>query len=70
MQPLVWYKFKTNLMPYVSEAEKIRNFANRLVCIGKIFYPLQVYLLEKVNDSEHAVSIDVKLDKIETAQAS
>lgn len=62
VQSLVWYNFKKNLMPYMSKAEKIRDFANQKVTICNSLYQLHVYLLEKINELEYAVSIEIKLD--------
>ncbi len=62
IQPLLWYKLKNNLMPYVSESEKIRDFAERKVCLCGNCYQLQVYLLEWVENCEYAVSIEIGLD--------
>lgn len=62
IQPLLWYKLKNNLMPYVSASAKIRNFAENKVCICGYFYHLQVYLLERIENCEYAVSIEIGLD--------
>lgn len=62
IQPLVWYKFKTNLMPYISEVKKIRNFANKTVEIEGMPYQLRVFMLEKVTDLEYVVCVQVKYE--------
>lgn len=62
IQPYLWYKLKNNLMPYVSEAAKIRDFAECKVCVCGNFYQLQVYLLKWIKDSEYAVSVEIGLD--------
>jgi len=63
IQPLVWYKFKMNLMPYISEVQKIRNFANQVIQIEDKSYQLSVFILEKVTDLEYVTCIQVKHDK-------
>lgn len=60
MTPLLWYKFKNNLMPYRSEESKMRNFADKRVEICGNSYDLQVYLLRWVKDSEYAASVEIK----------
>lgn len=62
MQPLLWYKFKNNLMPYVGKARQMKDFANQkvVICGGQAY--LHVYLLEWVRGTEYAVSIEVNLD--------
>lgn len=62
MPPLLWYKFKNSLMPYISEVVRLRNFASQKVSICGTLCHLHVYLLEKVNESEYAVSIKIRLD--------
>ncbi len=64
MQPLVWLKFKNNLAPYVCEAGKLRNFADRLVEIEGETYPLKLYLLKPEKKNEYTVSIHLKLDRM------
>lgn len=59
MQPLVWTKYKTSLMPYRSEVNRLRNFANRVIEISGKSYMLSVYLIEKASDSEYAVAVEV-----------
>lgn len=61
MQSLYWHKFKNNLMPYVSEAPKLRRFSNHEVEVCGKLYPLNVYLLEKVTDLEYAVKVEMKI---------
>ncbi len=61
MQPLLWYKFKNNLMPYVSETAKLRRFSNHEVEVCGKLYLLNVYLLEKVTDLEYAVEVEMKI---------
>lgn len=60
MQPLVWLKFKTNLMPYVSEIVTLRNFAKQKVSISGQLYELKVFILEKSNETEYATTIPLK----------
>lgn len=61
MQPLLWYKFKNNFIPYLSESAKMRDFSNRKVTVCGKRYPLQVYLLKRVTDLEYAVEIEMKI---------
>ena len=63
IQPLVWYKFKTNLIPYISEARRMRNFANQIIEIEGKTYQLSVFILEKITDLEYAVCIQMKHEK-------
>lgn len=60
MQELVWLKFKTNLMPYVSEINVLKDFANRKVSFSGHSYELKVFLYEKLNDSEFVVCVPIK----------
>lgn len=60
VQSLVWYKLKNNLMPYVNEANKIRNFANKKVEIDGTLYELSVYILQKVTECEYVICIRVE----------
>ena len=61
IQELHTYKLKNNLMPYVSEAPKLRRFSNHEVEVCGKLYPLNVYLLEKVTDLEYAVKVEMKI---------
>lgn len=63
MQPLLFCKLKNNLMPYMSEAVKMREFANKKVTISGNLYQLHVYLLKWLRESEYAVSIEIKMDE-------
>ncbi len=62
MSPLVWYKLKNNLMPYVGEVSKLRDFANQKVMICGHLYPLHVYLLEWSKGTEYTVTIELRME--------
>lgn len=63
MQPLVWYKLKNDLLPYMGEAARMRNFANREVIVCGNIYPLHVYLLERAGEGEYAVSVELNFSQ-------
>lgn len=62
MQELVWNKMKTNLIPYISEKEKLKNFSNEIVVIRGKEYKLHVFILEKRNESEFAIDVLLPLE--------
>lgn len=57
--PLIRFKFKTNLKPYLSEGEQLRRFAEKKVLIGEKIYDLNVYLLNKRNDAEYDLTLNI-----------
>ncbi len=61
INPQSWFKVQNQYKPYVPEAAKIREFAGHKVTVCGRQYPLHVYLLEQVNESEYAVSIELEL---------
>lgn len=61
INPQSWFKVQNQYKPYVPEASKIREFAGHKVTICGRQYPLHVYLLEQINESEYAVSIELEL---------
>lgn len=56
---LVEHKLKTNLLPYLGEIEKIRNFADKKIIISEKTYPLHIFLLEETGVSEFAATIKI-----------
>ncbi len=61
INPQSWFEVQNQYKPYVPEATKIREFAGHKVTVCGRQYPLHVYLLEQVNESEYAVSIELEL---------
>lgn len=61
MQSLVWNKMRMNLLPYMNEKEKLRDFADEKVVISGKEYKLHVFLLEKRSEVEYAADIFLPL---------
>ncbi len=57
---LVWLKFKNSLMPYLCEAQKIKNFAEKNIEISGKVYHLKVFILEKQDDCEYVVKVPLE----------
>lgn len=60
MQDLLWIKLKTTLKPYSSEIKKLKNFADKKVCISGQTYDLKVFILEKQSETEYVVMIPMR----------
>lgn len=56
--PLIRLKLKNSLKPYLSEAERLRQFAKREIRIKEKTYQLNVYLLNKKTDSEYCIKLN------------
>lgn len=54
---LVSIKLKNNLRAYKSEIESLYNFSDKKIAINKEIYSLQVFLLQKVNDTDYETTI-------------
>ncbi len=57
---LVNLKLKNNLRPYEKEIEPLYNFSERKIVIGNNVYPLYVFILQKINETDYEANI--KLD--------
>ena len=62
MQDLIWLKFQRNLNPYKTQVQSLRNFAEKIVEVGGKEYKLQVFLLEKNNESDFEISIPIEMN--------
>lgn len=54
---LVAYKLKNSLRAYEKEIEPLYNFADKKIVISKTIYQLQVFFLQKVNDTDYEATI-------------
>ncbi len=52
-------KLKTLLNPYLHESKKLRDFADKLVCINGREYNLNVHILSPISDDEWSVTLQV-----------
>lgn len=59
---LVQLKLKKNLMAYRNESIRLRDFAEKRVNIGEKTYDLQVFLLEKISDTECEATVKMALN--------
>ena len=62
MPDLIWLKFQRNLNPYKTQVQSLRNFAEKIVEVGGKEYKLQVFLLEKNNESDFEISIPIEMN--------
>lgn len=62
MSDLIWLKFQRNLNPYKTQVQSLRNFAEKIVEVGGKEYKLQVFLLEKNNESDFEISIPIEMN--------
>lgn len=58
---LVEIKLKNSLRPYQDEIRRMRYFSERKVEISGRMYELQVYLLEKISESEAKTVIEISM---------
>lgn len=59
---LVATKLKNNLRQYENMIQPLRNFSQKILEISGMEYELQVYLLEKVSDTEYEIIIKFSSD--------
>lgn len=59
---MIWLKFQRNLNPYKTQVQSLRNFAEKIVEVGGKEYKLQVFLLEKNNESDFEISIPIEMN--------
>lgn len=57
---LISLKLKNNLRPYMGEAKTLRAFADKKIEINGVLYPLHVFLLDKISDTEYMTSIKLR----------
>lgn len=57
---LVNMKLKNNLRAYETEIEPLYNFSEGKIAIGNVIYPLNIFILQKINETDYEVNI--KLD--------
>lgn len=67
---LVAHKLKTNLIPYMGEINKIRNFADKIIIINEKSYDLHIFLLEEANASEFVSTIRIGIPPFEATLGS
>lgn len=54
---LVSMKLKNNLRPYATEIEPLYNFSEKKIVIGDNVYPLYVFTLQKINETDYEANI-------------
>lgn len=54
---LVSMKLKNNLRPYVTEIEPLYNFSEKKIVIRDNVYPLYVFTLQKINETDYEANI-------------
>lgn len=59
---LVATKLKNTLRPYENMIQPLKNFSQRILEISGMKYELQVYLLEKISDTEYKITITFSSD--------
>lgn len=58
---LVSFKLKNNLRAYEAEIESLYNFADKKIVISKTIYQLQVFLLQRVNETDYETTIKLAI---------
>ena len=58
---LVSMKLKNNLRPYATEIEPLYNFSEKKIVIRDNVYPLYVFTLQKINETDYEANINIKL---------
>lgn len=58
---LISFKVKNNLRAYETEIEPLYHFADKKILLGKKMYELQVFLLNKMNETDYETTIKMHL---------
>ncbi len=56
---LISFKLKNNLRAYTTEIVTLYNFADKKILIGEKMYELNVFLLQKISETDYEATIKI-----------